>query len=508
MLQTIRSRSSTVSTGSPFLNTHKTLNQETEPIQILKEEQQHQENSLHIHEILNHESLFSTSTLFYVQRCKAFKMIPDPSVLTCLETGWHVLALSPSHAIEGSLLPLVDILGGKYGMCTHIKELRIVPGPSLRMSRQQTFSGDIDARCLSKVFSTNKTIVELDLSHVGLGPHGIQEIATMLQNNSTLQILRLCHNPGGKRAYKELETALKGNSTLRILDISSNRLGFDTLQRLRSSGKKDHPLPDIIILGHGNHVVEETLNTLTHGIGFFVALFGIVALQWHATASLRVWWSCLIYGITLLAMYGFSTIFHASFDSHVEHFDFWKMCDHSAIYLLIAGSGTPFIHVALPDSWLALLVSLFQWTAAIVGVTFGLYATHHQLKFKLKVEIGLNLLQGLVMLLIYDELKAGLGEEIIQMLSLSGICYLIGVVFFLAEHTIHPLAHAIWHIFVIIGSTIHYFAVLQFVMTLEKQEKTAGDTLSQVVCRIVTTDLPILTSSIKDTLQQFPSQPV
>jgi len=446
------------------------------------------------------QTIFSDSTLLYVQRCKAFKMIPDPSVLTCLETGWHVLALSPTHAVEGSLLPLVDVLGGKFAICTHVRELRVVPAPSLRSTRQLTFSGDIDARCLSKVFASNRTIVELDLSHVGLGPEGIKEIASIIEQNSTLQVIRLCNNPGGRSAYGSLEVGIKANKALRVLDVSSNRLGFDVIQRLRAAGKREPPLEDLQVLGHGNHVVEETLNTITHGLGFVIALFGVVALQWHSTASLRVWWSSLIYGITLLSMYASSTIFHASFDSHVDSFDFWKMCDHSAIYLLIAGSVTPFVFVALHESPLALFVSFFQWVVAFIGIAFGLYATHHRMRHKLKIEMTLNFMQGFAVLLIYDELGTVLKPEVVRMLLYSGACYVMGAVFFVAEHTVHPVAHAIWHLFVIAGSTIHYFSVLQFVMALEFQEKTAGATLSQVVCRIVSNDLPVLTTTIQDKL--------
>ena len=440
------------------------------------------------------------STFLYVSRCKAFKMPIDPSVLTCLETNWHILALSPNYAIEGALLPLLDVLGGQNPSCTHIRELRIIPAPSLRYARQLTFSGDTDARCLSKIFATNKTIVELDLSHIGLGPRGIQEIASLLRTNTSLQIIRLCNNPGGRSAYRTLETGLRENKTLLILDISSNRLGFDVFNRLRKAGQREPPLQSCRILGHGNNVIEETLNMITHGTGFIIAFFGVIALQWHATASLRVWWSCLIYGISLLSMYASSTIFHASFDSHLESYDFWKICDHAAIYLLIAGSITPFIVGALHDSTVAIAVNSLQWFCAIFGIFFGFYATHHGIKHKLKIEMSINLFQGFVVLLIYQDLSTAIGEEISRLVLASGICYLFGALFFVAEHTIHPVNHAIWHIFVIIGSTIHYFSVLHFVMGLEMKEKTGGDTLSQVVCRIVSNDLPVLTSTIREGL--------
>lgn len=363
----------------------------------------------------------------------------------------------------------------------------------------------MEVRLLRGMFENGRSkIQELDLSHVGgLGLRAIEEIAWIVRLRTDLKVLRLGNNPGGREAYVALEESLRGNSVLEVLDVSSNRLGYDVLQRLKTAGvRKRHGgcCGNVAVLGHGNNVVEETLNVLTHGLGLIVAVFGVTALLWHATASLRLWWSCVIYCISLLSVYVSSTVFHASFDSSLEKYEFLKMCDHSAIYLLIAGSCTPFIHVALVDSWKALVVAGFQWCAAFIGIAFGVYALYHKVTHRLKIEMFINFSQGFAVWFVYPEMSAVLGEDIMRMLVASGACYVGGSLFFIAEHTVHPVAHAIWHVFVVAGTLFHYYAVLQYVLTLEETGKSAGDTLSQAVCRLVSTDIPILTKAIKETL--------
>ncbi|KAH9253519.1 hypothetical protein BASA81_008566 [Batrachochytrium salamandrivorans] len=397
----------------------------------------------------------SPSSQIYLEQCAKLQVKVDQSVLASLSTEWHVLQIAPSTCHEGCLLPLVPVLQSKE--CA-ITTLRLLPARALRRCRLDLLSGDVDARVLREILRVNTSITELDISFLGIGPAGIKELADMLVDNRTLLKLRLAHNPGHRKAYKEIARALKENSSLQVLDLSSNRLGFDTIQHLRKAASKSNTH----IITHGNNVIEENLNTATHLVGFGLATIAVVALLIRASVHVHLFWSCLVYGLTLLAMFSSSAMFHSQFDAKVDHYEFWKMCDHSAIYLLIAGSMTPFVVMSTKYNPVALAVSCFQWSCAVFGIAFGMYAGHHSLKHKLKIEMGVNFAQGFSALLVYQDLLKELGQGSVDMLAASGMCYVVGALFFVGEHTVHPVSHAIWHLFVIAGATLHYFAVYKF----------------------------------------------
>jgi hemolysin III len=353
---------------------------------------------------------------------------------------------------------------------TVITHLKVTPAVSHRHCRAQTFSGDIDAHCLRLILSANTTITELDISYLGLGPNGIEEIALLLAENKTLKSLCLSHNPGNRNAYVHMEKALASNSTLRYLDISSNRLGYDTVLRLQKACLTHKRCR---INSHGNNVIEENLNTVSHLAGFVLALIAVCVLLFQAMlVSFPAFWSTLLYSLSLLAMLGCSTVFHSHFDSHVDHYEFWNILDHAAIYLLIAGSFLPFVVASPVLRWnrTIQIVAALQWVLAMAGIAFGFYATHHKFPRKLQVEVWLSLIQGFTGLLMYHEMDTvllALGEEVLHSVALSVACYLVGMIFFIVEHKVHPLAHAIWHMFVNLAAAIHYMAVLHFILDLK-----------------------------------------
>ncbi|KAH9253491.1 hypothetical protein BASA81_008538 [Batrachochytrium salamandrivorans] len=329
------------------------------------------------------------SAALYLEQCAKLQVKVDQSVLASLSTEWHVLQIAPSTCHEGCLLPLVPVLQSKE--CA-ITTLRLLPARALRRCRLDLLSGDVDARVLREILRVNTSITELDISFLGIGPAGIKELADMLVDNRTLLKLRLAHNPGHRKAYKEIARALKENSSLQVLDLSSNRLGFDTIQHLRKAASKSNTH----IITHGNNVIEENLNTATHLVGFGLGLIGVGGLLSVASYDVHAFWSCLVFGASLLAMLACSTIFHSHFDSHVDHYEFWNVLDHSAIYLLIAGSMLPFIAIKLNHVPMAVGVALVQWIIAAFGIAFGMYATHHQLAYRLKVEVIVSVAQALL----------------------------------------------------------------------------------------------------------------
>ena len=398
------------------------------------------------------------TTRLYVKTCEALRVAPDASVLACLETEWHVLALSPHAAVEGALLPLVSVLA--LPEAAHVKTLRAVPSPALRQHRFDVGSGDVDARCVAQVLRRNRSIEEVDVSCVGLGPQGVHELAGAVAESPSLRRLYMAHNWNGREAYGELEAALRASKALDVLDVSYNMLGHSQLRRLQRAR------PHMRLIKDGNHVVEEIVNATTHFLGLLVALGAVTALLWHASVSKAVFFPSLLYGFTLVAMFACSTACHSSFlfkrASRITN-----VLDHAAIYLLIAGSCSPFLHIGLAHVPLAWVVAAAQWFIALVGITFGLYANHANFARKMAIEMVIYFTEGLIVLVLRQEIGALVGPDVLFSIYLSGALYTVGSVFFVAEHSVHPLAHGVWHLFVVAAAFTHWHAVFTYVVSVE-----------------------------------------
>lgn len=198
---------------------------------------------------------------------------------------------------------------------------------------------------------------------------------------------------------------------------------------------------------------EEIANSITHGVG---ALLSIAALSillvlaclhgtgWHLS-------SYLVYSLSLVLLYTASTLYHALPFEKAKVF--FKVCDHAAIYLLIAGTYTPFLLLNLRGQlgwWLFGII----WGLALAGVCFKLFFTG---RFKLLSTL-LYVGMGWVIIFAYGPLKANTAAWGINWLLIGGLTYTAGAAFYLLKRI--PFAHAIWHLFVLAGSVFHFFAVL------------------------------------------------
>ena len=199
--------------------------------------------------------------------------------------------------------------------------------------------------------------------------------------------------------------------------------------------------------------VEERLNGLTHGLGAVFSVIGLVVLIFQAVKTGDIWYiiSFSVYGVSLVSMYLSSTLYH-SIDDPVRKVVLQKL-DHSAIFLLIAGTYTPFLLVNLRG---ALGWSLF-------GIVWGITMIGLILKFRMisrwkGISVGLYLGMGWLAVFAGKELVRQLDSTSLILLIIGGLCYTIGVVFYLWRRL--PYNHAIWHLFVLGGSVTHYFSIL------------------------------------------------
>lgn len=200
----------------------------------------------------------------------------------------------------------------------------------------------------------------------------------------------------------------------------------------------------------------ERFNTYTHLAGTLLALSGAVVLIVLGALSGDVWKivSFSIYSATLVLMYGFSTLYHGT---RGRAKNFFRMLDYNAIYLLIAGSYTPFVLVTLRGPW--------GWS--LFGVVWGLAAVGILQEFLLGkrtrvMSLVIYVLMGWTALIAVVPLVAALSWAGFAWIAAGGVVYTVGIIFYLYDERFTHW-HGIWHLFVLAGSAIHYFAILLYV---------------------------------------------
>lgn len=201
---------------------------------------------------------------------------------------------------------------------------------------------------------------------------------------------------------------------------------------------------------------EEIANAITHGIGFLLSIPALIILVVYAAQSGDPWRivSFTIFGISMILLYLSSTLLHSIQAKKVK--DFFEIMDHSAIYILIAGTYTPFVLVPLRGGlgW-----SLFGivWGLAIAGVVFKFFFVK---KFIVLSTI-LYVLMGWLIVIGIKPLISFLGTHGFALLVTGGVLYTVGSIFYVLQK--RPYFHAIWHVFVLAASTFVYFCILLYV---------------------------------------------
>ncbi len=202
---------------------------------------------------------------------------------------------------------------------------------------------------------------------------------------------------------------------------------------------------------------EELANALTHGLGAVLSVMALVLLAGAASLHAepgRVL-ALVIYGLTLVLLYLASTLYHAV-RCH-ERKRLFQVCDHAAIFLLIAGTYTPYALISLGDDWLGWALFAAIWTAAIAGVAFKIVCRDGYERLSLALYLGM----GWVGLGALWPLMERLPSDGILLLALGGVSYTAGVVFYLWERL--PYGHAVWHVFVMAGSACHFLSIYYYV---------------------------------------------
>ncbi|RRZ97053.1 hemolysin III family protein [Erwinia sp. 198] len=211
------------------------------------------------------------------------------------------------------------------------------------------------------------------------------------------------------------------------------------------------------MLTEGYSVAEEVANSISHGIGFIFGIVGLVLLLAQAIdsqANAIAITSYSLYGGSMILLFLASTLYHAI--PHPRAKGWLKKLDHCAIYLLIAGTYTPFLLVGL-KSPLAHGLMVVIWSLALVGVLFKLFFVH---RFE-ALSVITYLLMGWLSLVVIYQLAMKLSAGGVWLLAAGGIIYSLGVIFYVSKRI--PYNHAIWHGFVLGGSICHFLAIYFYI---------------------------------------------
>ena len=197
-------------------------------------------------------------------------------------------------------------------------------------------------------------------------------------------------------------------------------------------------------------------NAITHGIGAGLAIAGAAYLI-VASARGTAWQvvGCSVFAGTLVLVYLCSTLYHSLVRTRARHV--FQILDHAAIYLLIAGTYTPFLLVCMrgPLGWTMFGV---EWGLALAGVIFKSFAVG---RFEVASAL-VYLFQGWLAVVAIGPLVHAIGWHGVAWMGAGGIAYTLGIVFFALDRL--KYFHALWHLFVLAGSVAHYFAVLFYVV--------------------------------------------
>ena len=202
--------------------------------------------------------------------------------------------------------------------------------------------------------------------------------------------------------------------------------------------------------------LEERLNFLSHGAGAALALIaGIFLIIKGAYLPAGQWLGLWVYALSMVLLFSASALYHMAVTADRRYF--YKKLDHTAIYYLIAGTYTPFLSIALPTAKAHyLLISL--WVIAIIGTLFKLVFIH---SFQ-KISLFAYLAMGWLALLVIDDMQRFLSAQALTFLIAGGISYTVGALFYALKKIRY--AHAIWHLFVLIGAGLHFLAIYLYVI--------------------------------------------
>lgn len=213
---------------------------------------------------------------------------------------------------------------------------------------------------------------------------------------------------------------------------------------------------DQVTHGHSYSLGEEIANAVTHGVGAFLSIVALTLLVVAAALWGDAWHlaSAIVYGVTMFLLYIASTLYHAITHEKARHV--FKVIDHAGIYLLIAGTYTPFTLVTIRNAggwWLFGIV----WGLAAVGIALEAFWVYRPKWVSALVYLGM----GWLAIFAIGPLVDNLETPGVWLLVGGGLAYSLGTIFYVLKRV--KFMHAVWHLWVLAGSVLHFVAVMFYV---------------------------------------------
>lgn len=196
---------------------------------------------------------------------------------------------------------------------------------------------------------------------------------------------------------------------------------------------------------------EEWLNSITHYLGAALAIFGSGALLVHSLKFNNIGYivGSMVFCFSLVLLYVMSGTYHILYIGKVKKI--FKILDHSAIYILISGSYTPYL-LGVFDGKVKWVLFFIQWGMTLFGILFKVFFTG---RFNF-VSTLIYLFMGWMIVFVFDDLKTLITPLSLKLLVWGGISYSVGTIFYMTQK---KFSHGIWHLFVLTGSILNYFSV-------------------------------------------------
>jgi len=414
----------------------------------------------------------------YIAACKFYGCGErvNPGVLTSLRFSLPAMRVAGSFH-DADMLALTEILF-KYGngQLSYIKRLDFSLGSKEGKLHGKAGFRSHGAFALSKAIQSLHHVEELLLQRNRIGSYGASAIFIACASNDSIRRLELRRCGIGERgalAFAEI-LAESSETALADVDLSANMIGFRGCMAVeealrRRSAKSD--LSPMVVDLEGNLVLQEVMNGVTHGLGILLAALGCHLLMRRVEGyPMRHVVSCAVYSTSLLVLYTSSTLYHSFFTlQHTKYI--FEVLDKCAIYILIAGSYTPFLRIVLfhePVWSIGLLI--FIWSCCLFGILVEAFLPDWQYKgrFSLMMYLGM----GWTALVCLPEIATLLPDSCIHLMVLGGVGYTAGVPFFVRDNN---LDHAMWHLFVLSGSIFHYLGVYLYVAQYQYEAVSTKD---------------------------------
>ena len=203
---------------------------------------------------------------------------------------------------------------------------------------------------------------------------------------------------------------------------------------------------------------EEIFNSITHGLGIVISLIGsgVIVTLAHINGDNTSVMASVIYSVSLCLLYTMSTLYHAFPFEKVKKV--FKILDHSSIFLLIAGTYTPFMLLTLRGNTKGFIIFIINWTISLIGIILN---SINLQKFT-KISLFLYVLTGWSILFVIKDVINCMYSNGIVLLFLGGVFYTIGIIFYLMKKV--KYSHSVWHLFVLVGSVLHYLCIVLYVI--------------------------------------------